>query len=443
MRAADHLVDFGPGPGVRGGEVVADGLDRRPRRRPQEPHRPVPLGPQGDRGSRRRGSRRPAARSRSSAHGRTTSRTSTSRSPWACSSASPGVSGSGKSSLVNDILRDALARDLNGAIDRAGPARPDRGDRPARQGDRHRPVADRPHAALEPGDVHQAVRRDPRPLHQAARGQGPRLQGGPVQLQRHRRPLRGVRGQRLEPARDGLPGRRLGHLPGLRGQAVQPRDAASPVQGQEHRRRARDGRAGGARALREHPQDRRHAPDAARRRARLSEARPAVADALRRRGPADQAGPRAGQEGHRQDALHPRRADHRPALRRHPQAARSAPRLHRGGQHGGRDRAQPRRDQDGRLGHRPRPRRGRRRRPDRRRGHARSRSPQIAGSHTGAGPAAGPCRRRRPAGRRQGEEDRSPEAAQVVGGGARGDRRPRGAAAQPQGHRRRHPPRTR
>ena len=25
MRAADHLVDFGPGPGVRGGEVVASG----------------------------------------------------------------------------------------------------------------------------------------------------------------------------------------------------------------------------------------------------------------------------------------------------------------------------------------------------------------------------------------------------------------------------------
>ena len=25
MRAADHLIDFGPGPGVRGGEVVASG----------------------------------------------------------------------------------------------------------------------------------------------------------------------------------------------------------------------------------------------------------------------------------------------------------------------------------------------------------------------------------------------------------------------------------
>ena len=26
MRAADHLVDFGPGPGVKGGEVIAQGL---------------------------------------------------------------------------------------------------------------------------------------------------------------------------------------------------------------------------------------------------------------------------------------------------------------------------------------------------------------------------------------------------------------------------------
>ena len=25
MRAADHIIDFGPGPGVRGGEVVAIG----------------------------------------------------------------------------------------------------------------------------------------------------------------------------------------------------------------------------------------------------------------------------------------------------------------------------------------------------------------------------------------------------------------------------------
>ena len=67
------------------------------------------------------------------------------------------------------------------------------------------------------------------------------------------RPLRSVRRQRLEPAGDGFSRRRLGHLPGLRGPSLQPRDAAGDVQGQEHRRRAGDGRAAGARALREHP----------------------------------------------------------------------------------------------------------------------------------------------------------------------------------------------
>ncbi len=73
---------------------------------------------------------------------------------------------------------------------------------------------------------------------------------------------------------------------------------------------------------------------------------------------------------HRQDALHPRRADHRPALRRHPEAAAGAARLRRRGQHRPRHRAQPGRHQDGRLAHRPRPRRRRRRRRGRRRRHA-------------------------------------------------------------------------
>ena len=69
-------------------------------------------------------------------------------------------------------------------------------------------------------------------------------------------------------------------------------------------------------------------------------------------------------------ALHPRRADHRPALRRRRQAAAPAARPRRPRQHGGGDRAQPRRHQDRRLGHRPRPRRRRRRRQHHRHGHA-------------------------------------------------------------------------
>ncbi len=62
------------------------------------------------------------------------------------------------------------------------------------------------------------------------------------------------------------------------------------------------------------------------------------------------------------------------ALRRPRQAARRAQSPGRPGQHGRRDRAQSGRDQDGRLGHRPGPRGRRRRRLRRRRRHAGGRS---------------------------------------------------------------------
>ena len=77
-------------------------------------------------------------------------------------------------------------------------------------------------------------------------------------------------------------------------------------------------------------------------------------------------------------ALHPRRADDRPALRRHREAAGRVPQAARGRAHAARHRAQPRRDQDRRLDHRSRARRrrgGRRRswRPARRSRSRRSR----------------------------------------------------------------------
>ena len=75
-----------------------------------------------------------------------------------------GVSGSGKSSLVNDMLYKAVANRLHRARQRPGRAPRDRRPRPARQDHRHRPVADRAHAALEPGHLHRPVRRDPRPV---------------------------------------------------------------------------------------------------------------------------------------------------------------------------------------------------------------------------------------------------------------------------------------
>ena len=89
MRAADHIVDFGPGPGVRGGHVVAAG--------PVEQIIAEPKSVTGQYLSGRRqieipdqapADRRQASSS-SAAPRTTTSRTSTSRFRWACSSASP------------------------------------------------------------------------------------------------------------------------------------------------------------------------------------------------------------------------------------------------------------------------------------------------------------------------------------------------------------------
>ena len=70
--------------------------------------------------------------------------------------------------------------------------------------------------------------------------------------------------------------------------------------------------------------------------------------------------------------LRARRADHRPALRGHPQAAAGARPAGRPGQHGAGHRAQPRRDQDRRLADRHGPRGRLARRHGGRRGHARA-----------------------------------------------------------------------
>ena len=91
--------------------------------------------------------------------------------------------------------------------------------------------------------------------------------------------------------------------------------------------------------------------------------RPAGDDPVGRRGAAGEARQGTVAPRHRPHALHPRRADHRPAFRGCAQAARSAASPGRGRQHRGGDRAQSRGHQDRRLGARSRPRRRRRRRP--------------------------------------------------------------------------------
>ncbi len=157
-----------------------------------------------------------------------------------------------------------------------------------------------------------------------------------------------------------------------RGLRYNPGRAGSALPRQEHRRRARHVVRPGRRAVRQHSENPPHPANAVRRRSRLPHARPKCADALRRRSPARQTRRRTGPARYRPNAIPARRTDDRPALRRLGQAARRAQPPGRSRQHRRRDRTQPGRDQNGRLGHRPRPRGRRRRRRGRRLRHART-----------------------------------------------------------------------
>ena len=255
----------------------------------------------------------------------------------------------------------------------AGRPRPHRGGAAPGQGDRHRPVADRTHAAVQSGHLHRRVHPDPDALRPHVRRPGARLSARPLLVQRQGGPLRGVPGRRAGQDRDALPAGRVRDLRGVPGQALQPGDARGPLQGPEHRRGARHDGGGGPRGLRPGARHRREAPDAARRRARLHPARAGGDDPVGGRGAAGEARHRAEPARHRAHALHPGRAHDRPALRRHPPVARGAEPARGAGQHRGDHRAQPRRHQDGGLGHRPRSRGRRRGRASHRQRHPRGR----------------------------------------------------------------------
>ncbi len=146
MRAADHVVDFGPGPGVRGGKVVASGTvaqiqkcdesvtgaflsGRRtieiPKRREQDllSRGRQPLGSTSKKHSaRNQRADTPRSEAAITIVGAThhNLKDVTVHFPLGTFIAVTGVSGSGKSSLVNDILWEALNRDINGGVGTPG-----------------------------------------------------------------------------------------------------------------------------------------------------------------------------------------------------------------------------------------------------------------------------------------------------------------------------------
>ena len=227
-----------------------------------------------------------------------------------------GVSGSGKSTLVNEVLYKAVANRLHRA--------------------RQRPGAHRAIHGLEQLDKIIAV--DQSPIGRTPRSNPATYTGlfdvirdlfSKTQEARARgyKPGRfsfNVKGGRCEVCRgDGQIKIEMHFLPDVyvpceqcHGKRYNRETLEVRFKGKQHRRRARHAGRGGAAVLRAHPQGAPPAGDAARGRPRLRPPRPARDDALRRRGPAREARDRALEDRDRAHAVHPRRAHHRPALRR-------------------------------------------------------------------------------------------------------------------------------
>ena len=176
MRAADYVVDMGPGAGEHGGHVVAQGTAEEIMRGQGVADRPVPVRHAADRGA-GEARRKPTGYVEIVGASQHNLKNVDVKVPLGVFCAVTGVSGLGQ---VDADQRDPLQGRREQAqprADAAGRAQAHQGPRAPGQDHLGRPVADRPHAAVEPGDLHRALRPDPRPVLQDAGVARPRLQG--------------------------------------------------------------------------------------------------------------------------------------------------------------------------------------------------------------------------------------------------------------------------
>ena len=351
IMTADHVVDLGPGAGVHGGEIVAQG-------KPAE----ILDNPDSLTGAYLSGRQQiaiPDERLVAEDDAQLVVRGATGNNLQSLDVAIPlglmtcvtGVSGSGKSTLINDTLYRAAAGVIN--KNNYDPA---------------------PHSGLDGLEhIDRVIDISQSPIGRTPRSNPATYTGlftpirelyAGTQEARSRgyKPGRfsfNVKGGRCEACQgDGVIRVEMHFLPDVyvpcdvvSWPALQPRNARHPLQGQEHSRSAGNDRRGRDRIFCERAEHRTQAANPDGCRPVLPEAWPERDYPVRWRGAAREARQGTVQARHRQHAVHPRRTDHGPALSRHLAPAGSAAPAARPGQHGGGDRTQPGCDQDGRLDH--------------------------------------------------------------------------------------------
>ena len=322
MRAADHLVDLGPGAGEHGGDVVAEGTPEHVMGVAGSATGQFLSGAREIAVPRRR--RRPAGYVEIEGASQHNLRGIDVKIPLGVLCCVTGVSGSGKSTLVNEVLFKAVANRLHRAKQRPGAHRRIHG---LDQVDKI--------INIDQSPIGRTPRSNPATyigLFDHIRELYSRTQEARARGYKPGRFSFNVKGGRCEVCRgDGQIKIEMHFLP----------DVYVPCEqchGKRYNRETLEVRFKGKtiadvldmtveearRLLHPHPEDQAAPPGAPRRGPRLHPAGPARHHALRRRGAAGEAGERALEGRHRADPLHPRRAHHRPPLRRRRAPARDA-----------------------------------------------------------------------------------------------------------------------
>ena len=169
IRAADQVIEIGPGAGERGGKVVFQGTPAEMEQSPDSLTGDYLAGRRGFGGNGRRREPNRGWIRLAGAKGNNL-RNVTVEFPMGVLCLVTGVSGSGKSTLVQDTLYPALCRRLPQRRPQTVSARRRLRRRPVGRRDHGRPEPHRPLAALQPGDVPEGVRRDSGRVRRYGRG---------------------------------------------------------------------------------------------------------------------------------------------------------------------------------------------------------------------------------------------------------------------------------